>query len=473
MPEGAGGIAVGVGDLDLRAAAALLRAGEASSVELTAAYLERIAALDGVLGAWARTYPERALAAARAADRRRAEDGSRGDLDGIPLGIKDTIAVAGLPRGLGSAAFAEEVAAIDAGAWARLREAGVVLVGHQQTQELAFGDAPQLVANPWDPGRSPGGTSNGGAAAVAAGTVPAALGTDVGGSLRRPASACGLTSFIATAGTVPLAGVHSFDRVSERVGPLARSAADCSLVAAAIAAPFASREAPAGPPGEPAAKPLRGVRCGRLVLREDQVPAAPIAALVARFEARLDELGAEIVAVAPPAYPRLDPRPRPAHVAFFRALPAVRRERLTAFTRRFGEELLRRAEREGTADRGRDAAEVARYRSAWARTFAEQRLDAVIAPGQLAETPLLADVREEGDLERFGEPTIRTLWNLAGAPVVCLPAGRTEAGMPVGVQLAGPHHRDRALLRLAEAYQEAHAPLKLVPDACRGDLGSA
>ncbi len=464
MPEGAAGIAAGVRDLDLRAAAALLRAGEVTSVELTAAYLERIAALDGVLGAWARTYPERALAAARAADRRRAEGGSRGELDGIPIGIKDTIAVAGLPRGLGSAAFADEVAALDAGAWARLGAAGAVLLGHQQTQELAFGNAPQLVANPWALDRSPGGTSNGGAAAVAAGTVPVALGTDVGGSLRRPASACGLTSFIATAGTVPLSGVHSFNRGSDRVGPLARTAADCALVVAAIAAPFAPREAPAGTPGEPAAKPLAGVRCGRLELREDQVAAAPIAALVARFEARLEELGAEIVAVAPPAYPRLDPRPRPAHVAFFRALPSARRELLTPFTRRFGEELLRRAEREGTADRARDAAEVARYRQAWARTFAEQRLDAVIVPGQLAETPLLADVREEGDLERFGEPTIRTLWNLAGAPVVCLPAGRTPAGMPVGVQLAGPHHRDRALLRLAETYQEAHAPLKLGPE---------
>lgn len=464
MPEGPAGVAAGVQDLDLRAAAALLRAREVTSVELTAAYLERIAALDGALGAWARTYPERALASARAADRRRAEGGARGELDGIPLGIKDTIAVAGLPRGLGSAAFADEVATIDAGAWARLREAGVVLLGHQQTQELAFGNAPQLVANPWDLDRSPGGTSNGGAAAVAAGTAAAALGTDVGGSLRRPASACGLTSFIATAGTVPLSGVHSFDRGSERVGPLARSAADCAQIAAAITAPFARREAPAATPGELGDRPLAGVRCGRLVLRDDQVPAAPVAALFARFEARLVELGAKLVAVAPPAYPRLDPRPRPAHVAFFRALPPARRERLTAFTRRFGEELLRRAEREGTADRGRDAAEVACYRQAWARTFAEQRLDAVIAPGQLAETPLLAEVREEGDLERFGEPTIRSLWNLAGAPVVCLPAGRTPAGMPVGVQIAGPHHRDRALLRLAETYQEVHAPRPLLPD---------
>ena len=97
----------------------------------------------------------------------------------------------------------------------------------------------------------------------------------------------------------------------------------------------------------------------------------------------------------------------------------------------------------------------------------------MIAPGQLAETPLLADVREEGDLDRFGEPTIRTLWNLAGAPVVCLPAGRTPAGMPVGVQIAGPHHRDRALLRLAETYEEAHAPLKWVPETCRGNPRSA
>lgn len=463
--------AAGVADLGLATAAGLLRSGEVSSVELTAAYLERITALDDALGAWVRTYPERALATARKADRRRAaaagEEG--GGLDGIPIGVKDTIAVAGLPRSLGSAAFAGEIAATDAGAWARLRDEGMVLLGHQTTQELAFGNAPQLVANPWDRDRSPGGTSNGGGAAVAAGTAPAALGTDVGGSLRRPASACGLTAFIATAGTVPLSGVHSFDLGSERVGPLARSAADCALLAAAITTPFARLDTTPAARASVAAGPLGGVRCGRLALTENQTPAAPVAALLARFEAELEQLGAEIVAVAPPTYPRLDPRPRPEHVAFFRAHLAARGGRFTAFTRRFGTELLRRAKREGVADRRRDAAELWRYRRAWERTFAVNRLDAVIAPGQVEETPPLAAVRDGGDLDRFGEPTIRSLWNLAGTPVVCLPVGRTPAGMPVGVQLAGAQHHDRALLRVATAYQEATSHHEFEAAADLGD----
>ncbi|MBS1888530.1 MAG: amidase [Actinobacteria bacterium] len=458
MPEGAAaiGAAAGVANLRLAAAADLLRSRQVSSVELTAAYLERIAALDGALGAWARTYPERALAAARESDRRRAAaTGGLGGLDGIPIGIKDVIAVAGLPRSLGSEAFAGEVAATDAGAWARLRDDGVVLLGHQTTQELALGNAPQLVANPWDLGRSPGGTSNGGAAAVAAGTAPAALGTDVGGSLRRPASACGLTSFIATAGTVPLSGVHSFDLGSERVGPLARDAVDCALLAAAIAAPFTRLAAPAAASDRPPAGPLGGVRLGRLELTRHQAPAAAVAGALSRFEGELVGLGAELVAVAPPAYPRFDRRPRPEHVAFFRANLAARGEGFTAFTRRFGAELLERAERDGLADRRRDAAAARRYRRAWARIFVEQGLDAVIAPGQLAETPPLTAVREGGDLDRFGEPTIRSMWNLAGSPVVCLPVGRTSAGMPVGAQLAGAPHRDPDLLQLATIFQTA------------------
>ncbi|MBS1890594.1 MAG: amidase [Actinobacteria bacterium] len=475
MPERpTAGAAARVADLGLATAAALLRAREVSSVELTTAYLERIDTLDRALGAWARTYPERALADARAADRRRAAGTGTGEhaLDGVPIGVKDTIAVAGLPRSLGSAAFADEVAATDAGVWARLRDQGLVLLGHQTTQELALGNAPQLVANPWSLDHSPGGTSNGGGAAVAAGTVPIALGTDVGGSLRRPASACGLTTFIATARTVPLSGVHSFDLAGERVGPLARDAADCALLATAITAPFTGFAAAPRLPDRTAAGPLGGVQIGRLVLCEDQRPAAAVAALVDRFAAELEELGAEIVPVAPPPYPRLDRRPRPEHVAFFGANLAPRGEGFSPFTRRFGAEVLRRAAREGVADRARDAAARGRYRGAWARTFAGQRLDALIVPGQLLETPPLSLVRDGGDLDRFGEPTIRSMWNLAGSPVVCLPAGRTPAGLPVGVQLVGAHHRDRALLALAIAYQEAtsHHEFEAIGDPGGGPL---
>jgi aspartyl-tRNA(Asn)/glutamyl-tRNA(Gln) amidotransferase subunit A len=437
--------------LSLVGAAALLQRGAISSVELTQAYLERIEAADPLLGAWARVYPELALRAATEADARRTEGSEpRSALDGIPIGLKDTIAVAGVPRTLGSDAFVGAVPSADATVWRALRRDGMILLGHNTTQELALGNAPQLVSNPWDPDHSPGGSSNGGGAAVRAGMAPAAIGTDVGGSLRRPASACGVSTFVPTAGAVPLAGIHSFDLESERVGPLARSVVDCAMLAATIAKPAADRNALLAVVGvdDPAA--LRGARLARL--RSDE-EAAPIADLIDGFEAELGGRGAEIVDIVAPRLPAVDPRPRGEHVEFFGGCNPDRVRRLSPYARSFGTETLLRAEREGTVSRSRERAVRARYRREWKALFSELALDAILVPSQLAETPALVTVRDEGDLLGFGDPTIRSMWNLAGTPVVGLPIGITPAGMPIGAQLVGPPNRDSALLGIAAAYQ--------------------
>ncbi|MEZ5075924.1 MAG: amidase [Solirubrobacterales bacterium] len=461
-----------VRDLDLAELSRALRARELSSVDVTSAYLDQIAELDDAVGAWVRTYPERALRAAEQADRGRAVtagERAAADLAGVPIGLKDVIAVAGEPLSLGSAAFAADVAAADATAWARLRRRGAVLLGHNTTQELAIGNAPQLVANPWDLGRSPGGTSNGSAAAVAAGMVPVSLGTDVGGSLRRPASACGLSTFIATAGAVSLGGVHTFNPAAERVGPLARSAADCATVSAALASP--------GPRlGRPAPVSVDGARLGRVELRGEQCPDPEVAAVLARFERELGELGADVVAVEQPASPTLDPRPRPALVEFLRAHLATRGARLSPYVRGLGRELLARAERDGVADEESDRLALDRYRQAWGGVFAGLGLDAVFLPAQLAVTPALETVRDCGDLDRFGDAAIRAMWNQLGAPVACIPAGRTADGMPVGIQLAGAWWEDELVLGLAIAFQAAtdHHRFRTLPAAAdRALVGSA
>jgi aspartyl-tRNA(Asn)/glutamyl-tRNA(Gln) amidotransferase subunit A len=186
-------------DLGVLEAARELRARRLSSAELTDAVLARIAARNGgeptfdgapdAVNAWARVYPDEARALARAADERRAREGDEAPLlCGIPLGLKDLYAVAGLPVTASSRMLEGNVASEDAVVWARLKAAGMVLVGHTHTHEFAFGGTTDQVGNPWDLARSAGGSSGGSAAALAARMVPAATGTDTAGSVRIPAA---------------------------------------------------------------------------------------------------------------------------------------------------------------------------------------------------------------------------------------------------------------------------------------------
>ena len=197
-------------DLGVLDAAAKLRAGDVSAVELLEACEARIAERNGgepsfdgapdAVNAWARLYPERALEAARAADERLAREGDAAPLlCGIPIGVKDLYGVAGLPLTASSRVLEGTVADEDAVAWARLRDRGMVIVGHTHTHEFAAGGTTDQVGNPWDVSRSAGGSSGGSGAALAAGMVPAALGTDTAGSLRIPAALSGVSSIKADA----------------------------------------------------------------------------------------------------------------------------------------------------------------------------------------------------------------------------------------------------------------------------------
>lgn len=452
----------GLGVLEL---ARLLQERDVSSREVASACLREIEDGDGAIGAWARTYPELALEQAADADERLsaravASLGPPPLLCGVPIGVKDVIAVAGQPLTLGSEAFAtaDATATADAAAWARLRAEGAVLIGHNSAQELALGNAPQAVRNPWDPTRSPGGSSSGSAAAVAAGTVPATLGTDVGGSLRRPASACGLTTVMATAGAVSTNGVFTFDAMSDHVGPLAFSAADCAALLDSIASnapPLADlRSAAARTP--PAARGRRGHRVGLARSGGEAETAAAVGAVLERFAGELAALGATLVEVTPPPPPALDRRPRQEQVDFFRAQLPARGPRFSRPVREHGVALLRSAAREGVrSDRAnRDA--IGRWRRAWDALFAERRLDALALPAQLRETPALPAPGVGGDMDRFGDSGVRSAWNALGFPVVCVPAGPTGGSeMPLGVQLAGLPGSEAVLLGLAIEYQVA------------------
>ncbi|RZL71482.1 MAG: amidase, partial [Rhodococcus sp. (in: high G+C Gram-positive bacteria)] len=174
-------------------AASLLQSRALHPRELLDACLSRSAAHDGGIGAWIRIYPEQAYEAAESAARRLAA-GSAPLVCGLPIALKDLYAVAGLPVTASSGVLEGNIAAGDSGVWRQLRDAGMVLMGHAHTHEFAIGTATPQVGNPWDVEYSPGGSSGGSAAALAARFAPCAVGTDTGGSLRIPASACGITS---------------------------------------------------------------------------------------------------------------------------------------------------------------------------------------------------------------------------------------------------------------------------------------
>ncbi|MEU6714552.1 amidase [Nonomuraea sp. NPDC046802] len=209
-----------------------LREGRTSAAELAKQALDAVAELDPHLNAFVTVDPEGALAAARRADEELAGGTDRGPLHGIPVGVKDLIDVASLPASMGSRHFAGHVPAADAECVTRLRSAGAVVVGKTTTHEFAYGPTGDRSAggpsrNPHDPARMSGGSSGGSAAAVAAGMVPLALGTDTGGSVRIPAALCGIAGFKPAFGAIPTGGVFPLSRSFDHVGVLAADERDC------------------------------------------------------------------------------------------------------------------------------------------------------------------------------------------------------------------------------------------------------
>lgn len=455
-------------DLDIADAVSLLRAGKLSSRELVEACLDRIAERDGDITAWERVYTDEARAAAEEADRRLSKPGRHSSpplLCGIPIAIKDIIAVGGKPLTAGSRALEGNIAPSDSNAWERARQQGMILLGHTKTQEFASGSAPQTARNPYDLARSPGGSSNGSGAAVGGSTVPVGLGTDLGGSLRRPASACGINTIMGTYGRVSTRGIVTSNRGSDHLGPLVRSAVDVSLMLSLLAgrdpldlSTYAAPEPPAMYPlkARGGSRPLRGMR---FALTPNLPPVDTLApgvkALFERFVAEMKALGAEIVEVTLPAQPAT-PGPVPEAVLLHRDLFAAKGHLYTL------------ANRTATATSQADAnkvtalalyeAQVARGR--WVASlnavFAENRLDAIIMPTQVLETPLRGSggPDETGDVGRFGPGTVRSFWNGAGFPAMSIPGGLSpDTGMPVGMQIVGAPWTEEKMLQIAIDYQ--------------------
>jgi aspartyl-tRNA(Asn)/glutamyl-tRNA(Gln) amidotransferase subunit A len=465
-------------ELGVLEAAAQLRARSVSAVELLHALQERIEAVNGgppseygstdAINAWVRLYPEVAEQQARAADRRLAAEGEDAPLlCGVPVGLKDLYAAAGLPLTASSRVLEGNIAAADCTAWARMRAAGMVLVGHLHTHEFANGGTCDQVGNPWDTVMTTSGSSGGSGAAVAARMVPVATGTDTAGSIRAPAAICGVSGIKPTTGRIPLDGVIPLGPTFDTLGPLARSVADCSAVLAVMAGGGAATVAhavPAAPLGE---LPLRGrggsqPLAGCSVAVTDRFAAFDLDAdTQAGYARALDAaqvLGARLLQL---------PAPVPAFTLESREFTLVLVE-MWSYHQQFAdrEELYRpqlraalRAARDvmGASEYARLQQGRAAYAQAWEDWFDEHGVDVILEP----TTRVVAYPRGDGynytDYNPLADMTLG--WNVTGHPGVALPAGLGPgSGMPTGIQLIARRGREADAIQVGIDLQQGALP---------------
>lgn len=418
-----------------------IRDGAISSEELVAACLARVREVEDAVQAWAFLDPEHALAQARALDLARKEGRPLGPLHGLPVGVKDIIDTEDMPTEDGTVLHAGRMPVADAAVVASLRAAGAVILGKTVTTELAT-YAPGKTRNPHNPAHTPGGSSSGSAAAVAAGMVPLALGTQTNGSVIRPAAYCGVYGFKPTHGLVPRAGILRQSRTLDQVGMFARTLADIALLCEQLTGHDER---------DPDTRPR--ARIPFLQTVEEDPPLPPRIAFVKgpaweQAEAETHEAFAELVAhlgdrVQEIALPASVSQALDWHRTIMEA------EMAASFAAEYeqGREQLSASLR-GQLERGR-AISAFDYQTALAciprllAGFEEifDRYDAILTPAAAGAAPR--------GLESTGSPAFCTLWTLAGMPALNLPVMQGANGLPLGAQLVGKRHDDARLLRTA------------------------
>ncbi len=451
--------------LTVREAGRLFRSAALSPVELTTAVLERLARTEPVLHAYVEVLTEDALAAARRAEAELRAGEDRGPLHGIPIGVKDIFDIGGLPTRCGSRAREGcQPAVTDAAAVAALRRAGAVFIGKTVTQEFAAGVVSDPARNPWDPARIPGGSSGGSAAAVAAGSCLAALGSDTGGSIRIPAAAVGVVGLKPTYGRVSKRGVYPLAWSLDTVGPLARTVEDAALVLNSVAGRDLADPTTADVPVTDAAAEIGSdVRSLRLGVPRpfffDRLQAGVRTAIRASLGIFAD-LGVEVVETP---WPDAVSARAAAFIINRLESVAVHRDTLRAVPHLLGPELRGRLEAGSLLPAG-DYLQALRARAAAkrsvARLFAAHRLDALAIPtlpGTAVSAERLVVAHDDVSEEAVGTGYTRLTmpFNATGQPVLALPCGFDAAGLPVGLQLAGRPFMEAALCRLGHAFEQA------------------
>ncbi|TDD72911.1 amidase [Actinomadura darangshiensis] len=425
-------------------AAALLRSGGLSSAALAEAVLARADALDPGLGVFAHRTASLARAEAARADAELARGVDRGPLHGIPLGVKDAFATVAAPTTMNSRVYGAAPAGRDAGAVRRLREAGAVMAGMTTTMELccvypdhAAGEP--VSRNPWDTGRWTGGSSSGSAGGLAAGLFLAALGTDTGGSVRLPASYCGVTGVKPTFGRVGTDGLFPLAPGLDHAGPMARTAADCALLLTALADGWTPRP-----------RPMAGLRIGVESRHHlDIAGAHPDVVRAVRDAAEvLAGLGADVVEAELPGFAGLVDAAEKTSWAMARE---THREGLERRPHTYSRNA--RAQFSAAAKAGDPAGHrvlIEKGREDVARLFGT--IDALLLPTTVRPADRVEELRSGAGLHRT---RYTRAWNALGNPAMSVPAGFSRDGLPLGLQIVGALWDEATVLAVGETFQSA------------------
>jgi aspartyl-tRNA(Asn)/glutamyl-tRNA(Gln) amidotransferase subunit A len=467
--------------------AALLEAKEVSSVELVRAFIARTKAVDGKVRAFNSFDEAGALAQARVSDARRAAGQARGALDGMPVGIKDVIAVAGQPLTASSRMLANFISPYDATVTRRLKEAGAICWGRLNLDEFAMGSSTENSAfhptcNPWDLGRVPGGSSGGAAAAVAAGEAPLALGSDTGGSIRQPAAFCSVVGLKPTYGLVSRYGLIAFASSLDQIGPLARTVEDAAMLLGTIAGhdpqdstsfstpipdyrtELKRRRGPwkLGVPKEyfgagldaevdGAVKAAIGFyRAAGCEIREVSLPLAADYAIAVYYIIATAEASSNLARYDGVRYGHRSKEATDAIDLYFKSRaegfgPEVKRRII------LGTHVLSSGYHDAYYLRAQKVRTL--IRNDFMRAF--QEVDALLAP--VSPTAAFKQGEKSADPLAMYLSDIYTIsLNLAGLPGISIPCGFTRGGLPVGLQIIGPPYQEADLLAIAHAYEQGH-----------------
>jgi aspartyl-tRNA(Asn)/glutamyl-tRNA(Gln) amidotransferase subunit A len=437
-----------------------LRRKEISPVEITRGCLERIEKLNPALNAFITVMAESALAEARVAEDEIARGLWRGPLHGIPVALKDLIDTAGVLTTAASGLYKDRVPAQDADVVRRLRQAGAVIVGKNNLHEFAYGGSSLVsffgdVHSPWNLGHIAGGSSGGSAATVAAGLACAAIGTDTAGSIREPSALCGCVGLKPTYGRVSSRGVIPLSSSLDHVGPLAASVEDAAIVLQAIAGydagDITSSDIPVADYVTALRKDAKQLRVGvpRTYFFDDLDP--EVASAMEHALREIQSLVAEMKEV-----PLEVPTDRKLQAAESYAYHAENLARSPELYQPETVRRLRSGENVSAAEYISRRRELDEARRSIRAIFAN--VDVLVTPTMPMAAPSIADLKANSDALRPAElKMLRNTrpFNVWGLPAISVPCGFTQSGLPIGLQIAGPHWREDLVLRLAHAYEQA------------------
>lgn len=448
--------------LSLSEAAAKVRAGEITATQLTQACLDRIAVYDGKLDAFITVMKKEALALARQLDSEQSAGKLRGPLHGVPLAIKDIIDTAGARTTGGSALFEDRVPAEDATVVARLRAAGAIIIGKTNTQEFAMGGGETSyfgpARNPWNLAHNTGGSSSGSGAAIAAHLAFGALGTDTGGSVRMPASYCGIVGLKPTYGLVPIRGIMPLTLSLDHCGPMTRTVEDNALMLNVMAGydkyDITSVDHPKEDYLAQLSQPVSGFRLGTPVGYFDDLHlevAKAVEAAIALL-AKLTQ-GAEDVAL-----------PGVAHLGSLGTLGETYAWHEQFFKNAPTKYML--AERRRLQTAAETPPKAADYiRAKWELETVRRKVDdafrdvdLVVLPTQRILPPTLNELIGKVNDAKTANPRVTSNcqpFNVLGLPAISIPCGFSKSGLPIGLMIAGPHFAEGKVLALARAYEQA------------------